>query len=170
MNRKGLCLPTLAAGGVGGLLGFTLGTNWFIPLYDANGNVTGYVSANTGKPAKQFEYDTFGNITYQNGSPNIFRYRFSTKFFDHETGLCYYGYRFYDPILHRWLNRDPIEEGGGLNLYAFCRNDGVNRGNLFGLSDVTIILGPHANMTEWKNGNKTGDYIGSADPITSKHL
>ncbi len=45
------------AGGVGGLLGFTLGTTWFIPLYDANGNVTGYVSANTGKPAKQFEYE-----------------------------------------------------------------------------------------------------------------
>lgn len=44
----------------------------------------------------------------------------------------------------------------------------MNRGDLFGLSDVTIILGPHANMTEWKNGNKTGDYIGSADPITSK--
>ncbi len=24
------------------------------------------------------------------------------------------------------LNRDPMEEAGGLNLYGFCHNDGVN--------------------------------------------
>ena len=25
----------------------------------------------------------------------------------------------------RWLERDPIEESGGLNLYGFCRNDSI---------------------------------------------
>ena len=70
-------------------------------------------------------HDAFGNITYQNGGINIFRYRFSTKLFDPETGLYYYGRRFYDPVWGRWLNRDPIEEDGGLNLYAFCGNDGL---------------------------------------------
>ena len=114
------------AGGVGGLLGFTLGTTWLIPLYDANGNITGYVSSSVGRVTKQFEYDAYGNITYQNGGINIFRYRFSTKFQDTETGLYYYGRRFYDPIWGRWINRDPIWEDGGLNLYAFCENDGVN--------------------------------------------
>ena len=49
------------AGGVGGLLGFTLGTTWFIPLYDANGNITGYVSSSVGQVTKQFEYDAFGS-------------------------------------------------------------------------------------------------------------
>ena len=39
-----------------------------------------------------------------------------------ESGLYYYGYRFYHPTLMRWLNRDPIEEDGGLNLYGFCGN------------------------------------------------
>ncbi|MGN0845362.1 MAG: RHS repeat-associated core domain-containing protein, partial [Kiritimatiellia bacterium] len=34
-----------------------------------------------------------------------------------------YGYRFYHPSLMRWLNRDPIEESGGENLYAFCQNN-----------------------------------------------
>ena len=33
-----------------------------------------------------------------------------------------YKRRFYRPDLGRWLNRDPIEEEGGENLYAFCRN------------------------------------------------
>jgi hypothetical protein len=35
--------------------------------------------------------------------------------------------------LHRWLNRDPIEEEGGLNLYGFCGNDGVNRWDILGM-------------------------------------
>ncbi|MGI5869484.1 MAG: RHS repeat-associated core domain-containing protein, partial [Kiritimatiellia bacterium] len=60
-------------------------------------------------------------------------HRFSTKYHDAETGLYYYGYRFYDPTMHRWLNRDPIEEKGGVNLYAFCRNDGLNLFDVMGL-------------------------------------
>ncbi len=56
------------------------------------------------------------------GSPIFFRNRFSTKCYDAETGLCYHGYRFYHPILMRWLNRDPPEEEGGPNLYAVCAN------------------------------------------------
>ena len=44
-----------------------------------------------------------------------------------------YGFRYYEPLTGRWLNRDPIEERGGLNLYAFVGNDGVGRLDLFGL-------------------------------------
>jgi RHS repeat-associated protein len=54
-------------------------------------------------------------------------FRFSTKFTDHETDLLYYGYRFYNPSTGRWLNRDPIEEKGGLNLYAFVHNDPTSK-------------------------------------------
>ena len=32
----------------------------------------------------------------------------------------------YDPNIGRWISRDPIEEEGGLNLYGFVRNDGLN--------------------------------------------
>ncbi len=36
------------------------------------------------------------------------------------------GRRYYNPSQGRFLGRDPIEEQGGLNLYGFCSNDGVN--------------------------------------------
>ena len=54
-------------------------------------------------------------------------FRFSTKRYDEGSGLSYYGYRFYSPLLGRWLTRDPIGELGGANLYAFVNNDPVNR-------------------------------------------
>jgi hypothetical protein len=47
--------------------------------------------------------------------------------------VSYYGYRFYDPNTGRWPSRDPIEEEGGLNLYGFVRNDGLNKLDYLGL-------------------------------------
>ena len=41
-------------------------------------------------------------------------------------GVTYYGYRYYDPLTGRWPSRDPIGERGGINLYGFVGNDGVN--------------------------------------------
>ena len=48
-------------------------------------------------------------------------------------GVTHYGYRFYDPNTGRWPSRDPIGEEGGLNLYGFVGNDGVNRWDLLGM-------------------------------------
>jgi hypothetical protein len=42
-------------------------------------------------------------------------------------------YRAYDAKLGRWLNRDPIEEQGGLNLYQYVFNHAVNRTDKLGL-------------------------------------
>jgi hypothetical protein len=44
-----------------------------------------------------------------------------------------YGYRYYDPLTGRWPSRDPMEEEGGLNLYGFVGNDGVDRVDILGL-------------------------------------
>lgn len=49
------------------------------------------------------------------------------------TGVSYYGYRYYDPVADRWPPKDPIGEQGGVNLYGFVRNDGLNRLDLLGL-------------------------------------
>jgi len=48
-------------------------------------------------------------------------------------GVAYYGYRYYDPITGRWPSRDPIEEEGGVNLYGFVGNDGVDNLDYLGL-------------------------------------
>ena len=125
------------AGGVGGLLATTVvgpaGGTWLM-AYDGNGNIMAAVNAETGEPEAQFEYGPFGETLQATGpvAGNL-PFRFSTKYEDSETGLLYYGYRFYSPGTGRWASRDPIEERGGLNLYAFVGNDGVNRWDLLGL-------------------------------------
>ena len=43
-----------------------------------------------------------------------------------QSGLIYYGFRYYSPSLGRFLNRDPLGEAGGTNLYGFVENDPVN--------------------------------------------
>ena len=52
-----------------------------------------------------------------------------------EGHVACYGYRYYDPLTGRWPSRDPIEEEGGMNLYGFVGNDGVNGVDVMGLSE-----------------------------------
>ena len=67
-----------------------------------------------------------GKLISQSGPlADFFRHRFSTKYYDTVTELYYYGCRFYNPALMRWLTRDPIEEDGGENLYALCVNNPI---------------------------------------------
>ena len=110
------------AGGVEGLLAVSMDGVFYIPCYDHNGNIVLCVSE-TGGIAAQYTYDPYGNII-ESSSPlaDVFSFGFSTQYHDLETGMVGYKRRFYRPDLGRWLNRDPIEEEGGENLYAFCRN------------------------------------------------
>jgi len=62
-------------------------------------------------------------------------FRFSTKVTDDETGLVYYGYRYYSPILGRWISRDPIGEKGGLNLARLSRNQPISYVDALGLQE-----------------------------------
>jgi len=131
------------AGGVGGLLYLTVSNSnsqleLYIPCYDNNGNITKYVDAN-GNVIASYTYDVFGKWIAKAGVlADFFRHRFSTKYIDAETELYYYGYRFYSPYLMRWLNRDPIEENGGFNLYGFCGNNSVN--NVDSLGEKVVVI------------------------------
>jgi len=59
------------------------------------------------------------------------------------SGFYYYGFRFYDPSTQRWLNRDPIGEISGSNLYSMVGNNAVNIVDLFGLTGYPIdFIGP----------------------------
>ncbi len=126
-------------GGVGGLLAVHVGAANFYPTYDDNGNVGEYLDTNC-VIAAHYEYDAFGNETAMviGGGAPLFSHRFSTKPMDDETGLSYYGYRYYGPVTGRWMSRDPLGELGGIALYAFVSNNGTNAVDVLGLQEGSL--------------------------------
>ncbi len=132
------------AGGIGGLLALedfdagTSQTGGFLYFYDAGGNVGQLVDTDTGYIEVKYEYDPYGRRTNTPVSGELEQpFRFSTKFCDTESGLYYFGYRYYQPTWGRWMNRDPLEENGGYALYSFALNDPIGLIDLVG----THVLG-----------------------------
>ena len=105
---------------------------------DGNKNVTALLDADGVRVAK-YTYNPFGRILNSEGAlAEINPFRFSSEYHDDETGLVYYNYRYYSPELGRWIKRDPIEEEGGVNLYAMVWNDSINLVDFLGLGTFEI--------------------------------
>jgi len=163
------------AGGVGGLQavivdGETPAT--YYPCYDANGNITAYVDE-LGDVRAEFSYDAFGNtITLELSNFSTlelspFSHRFSTKYADDETGLYYYGYRYYSSELGRWVNRDPIEEGDDSNLYVYVGNCPLAYCDVLGLWKK----GQHTSLTSFSMTDaKAPDTLGTGVDTVLKWL
>ena len=104
------------AGGIGGLLARTdhstrISQPSAAHAYyhcDGNGNVTALVDTN-GSIIARYQYDPYGNLLGMSGPlAEANTYRFSSKEWCANAGLYYYGFRFYEPNLQRWPNRDPL--------------------------------------------------------------
>lgn len=124
-------------GGVGEI-GDAAGETWFL-FADANKNVRKLYTA-AGEEAANYDYTPFGAVFASSGSAagaNVFR--FSSEYHDPETALVYYNYRYYSPVLGRFLTRDPIAESGGLNLYAITNNMLIDHIDYLGLSEIILI-------------------------------
>jgi RHS repeat-associated protein len=63
----------------------------------------------------------------------------STKYWDENTGLGNWGWRYYHPDLGRWLSKDPLGEEGGLNIYAIVDNDPIDLVDVAGLGWIQKI-------------------------------
>ena len=75
-----------------------------------------------GTTVGRYDYAAFGTLQSQTG-PDVCRLKFSTKERVTSSGFRYYGSRFYAPSWQRWVNRDPLRESAGLNLYRFWWNN-----------------------------------------------
>ena len=103
-------------------------------LYATMDYFNGTAVMNTsGVVQERYAYSAFGvrRIMAADFSPRstsnfAWDFGFQGQFRDNETGWSNYGYRFYVPLLGRWINRDPIGESGGVNVYGFAANNGVN--------------------------------------------
>lgn len=121
-----------------------LGTSYdFFYFHDGNKNVSDFVPAqSTLGDSVHYEYTPFGvaTATITTGASSEFNvaeinpYRFSSEYADDALGLVYYNYRYYDPVMGRWLGRDNVED---ITLYLFCGNYPVGSFDLLGNRSYT---------------------------------
>ena len=116
---------------------------------DGNGNITFMMTAQQTEAAR-YVYDPFGNeLSHTGPLADANHYRFSSKELHPNSGLYYYLYRYYDPILQRWVNCDPLGDDAfnkpkairstrahvNKNLYWFVMNNPIRYWDYFGLDN-----------------------------------
>jgi RHS repeat-associated protein len=158
---------------------------------DANGNVTTLFDG-TGQVQGRYLYDPYGNLLARSGPmADVNRYRFSGQEWDPHTGLYYYGYRFYDPNFHRWLNQDPLGDNlflgfrfnangsiflgrraveliEGPNLYKFVKNNPGNNRDLLGLEEYSWQAGMYVPSPQ--DFDQDGYPVGNSDDYLAQSL
>ena len=84
-----------------------------------------YITNLDGEVAQHIEYVPFGEVFIEerNNTWNT-PYLFNAKEFDEETGLYYYGARYYDPRISLWISTDPKQESYfAFSSYVYCGNN-----------------------------------------------
>ena len=122
-------------GGIGGIVSGQLGsTSPTYYGYDGLGSVINLANS-LGSITQSYAYNAFGNVTSKSGTSTNSR-QFLTKEAD-ASGLIYFGARYYDPAIGRFITQDPLGIDDE-NAYAYCYNDPVNSVDLYGLFTVLI--------------------------------
>jgi RHS repeat-associated protein len=102
-------------------------TNVLWTLSDHQGTVRDVVN-NAGTVVNHLRYDSFGKVTGQTSTTVSFRYGFTGRENDTETGLNYYRARYQDPSTGQFVSQDPLGFGGGdSNIYRYVGNSPTNR-------------------------------------------
>jgi RHS repeat-associated protein len=108
---------------------------------------------NMGNLQAQYIYDAFGRVRKSVGSSSS-DFQFSGYYFHASSGLNLATHRAYSSSLGRWISRDPLNEDGGLNLYAYVSNDPIDLYDPEGL----IPIQPYGNWggPGWSSGINLG--------------
>ncbi len=112
----------------------------YVVLHDISGNVIALLDPASREIVESYTYSAFGTEKIYNayqkqisssaiGNP----WRYSEKPIDEETGLIYFGFRYYDSSISRWISKDPAGFTDGPNLYAYCHNNPLRCCDPFGL-------------------------------------
>ncbi len=119
------------------------GTNTYYYYYhpDHLGS-SSIVTDDTGNKSEEIYYYPFGGTRQDTGAVSV-KHKFTGQELDDETGLYYYGARYYDPQLGRFISPDSIVQAPfdpqTLNRYSYCRNNPV------------IYIDPSGHWFGWNN-------------------
>jgi len=146
-------------GGIGGLISqnYTANNTAVTQYYDYNDlGSPANLTKSVGIITSTYSYDAYGNLLTTPASGDTNRYLFSTKEFDSRSGLYYFGARYYDPEIGRWLTQDPLGMVDGPNTYLYVNDNPVNLIDPDGLDEAPIMGNPGFNPGEILNPGADG--------------
>lgn len=111
----------------------------YIPTQDLQGNTIRLQSLDNTK-THTHTYSAFGEENPSSGNPNPWRY--ASKRIDPETNLIYFGHRYYNPTIGRWLTPDPSSQTDSPNLYAYTYNNPFLYIDAYGLNSTIDTSSP----------------------------
>ncbi|MCP5508043.1 MAG: RHS repeat protein [Chlamydiales bacterium] len=115
---------------IGASIAIEIDSQPYIPQHDHNGNIVALIDWITGDTIESYHYSAFGQ---REESPALTPWRFSSKRHDPESSFIYFGRRYYDPQLGRWISKDPLGNPDGPNRYAYVHNNPLIHVDLYGL-------------------------------------
>lgn len=97
------------------------------PLHDFRGNMVALVKVDDGTLVESYRYTAYGEEQIFDSCGNrqstaFCPWRFSSKRIDPETGWTFFGRRYYDSEVGKWVTPDPLRFIDGPNVYCFVRN------------------------------------------------
>lgn len=110
---------------------------WYTYGLDLTKNVLEIFNSE-GVIATIYLYKPYGVVTTEGSVAEPIQW--SSEYCDDEVALVYYNYRYYNPCDGRWINKDPIEEEGGWNLFGFVGNSPFLRRDMLGLFSIGDII------------------------------
>jgi RHS repeat-associated protein len=112
----------LFGGAIDEVLSETTSSGMVWSLADRLGSIDLIVN-DQGGVVDRVTFDSFGNKTYESKPEKAFRFGFTGREADPETGLYYYRARYYDPAVGRFISVDSIGfQAGDTNLYRYVFN------------------------------------------------
>lgn len=120
---------------IGAAIAMELDGKVFAPLHDLCGNVVGLVSPETQTMIETYTYHAFGEDG-PSETERLSPWRYCSKRSDPLTGLVFFGRRFYDPLIRRWLTKDPDYPVDGIEPYTFVHNNPLTYIDLYGLESI----------------------------------
>ncbi len=149
---------------LGASVAIELNGSTYCPINDHRGNVSALIDIKTKEVSEIYRYSAFGEEQIYGAygtqySTSILNnpWRFASKRTDSESGLVFFGRRYYAPPLGRFITPDPVGFSDGPNLYAYVHNSPMVLLDPYGLTAMS-------NLSAAWTGARAGTYNSFVDP------